>query len=115
MRRSVSGLLVVCLVLTLVLVPGLLAQVTKDAKTGLDRLEGTVVSIDKDKSTIMIRQRTGSAAVWTISFDANTKFTYRNEASTVDEVKDGRRVIILAKVGPENKIAASRVDVRTGK
>jgi cytochrome c-type biogenesis protein CcmE len=115
MRKTVSGLIVMGLVLTLVLAPGLMAQATKDAKTGLDRLAGNVVSIDKDKSTLTIRQRGSNAVVWTITYDANTKFTYRNAASTVDEVKDGRRVIVLGKFDQSNKMTASRVDVRTGK
>ena len=114
MRRTVSGMLVMCLVLTLVMVPGLLAQATKDAKTGLDRLEGNVVSVDKDKSTMMIRQRGSNNVVWTITYDAKTTFTYRNQPSAVDEVKDGRRVIVLGKFDESNKMAATRVDVRTG-
>ena len=115
MKRSVSSLLVMTLVLTLVLVPGLLAQASKDAKTKLDRLEGYVVSVDKDKSTIMIRQRGGTNVIWTIGFDAKTKFTYRNQASSLGDVKDGRRVIVLGTFGEGNKMTANRVDVREGK
>ena len=41
MRRSISCMLVMGLVCSLVLAPGLYAQATKDTKTGLDRIEGT--------------------------------------------------------------------------
>jgi hypothetical protein len=113
MKRSISCVLVAGLVCLLVLAPGLLAQATKDAKTGLDRIEGYVVSIDKDKSSLSVRQKAGTNIMWTVVYNADTKFTYRNSPSSVDEVKDGRRVICLGKFGDKNAMTATRVDVRT--
>ena len=113
MKRSISCVLVVGLVCLLVLAPGLLAQATKDAKTGLDRVEGYVTSIDKDKSAVSIRQKSGTNVVWKIVYNADTKFTYRNSPSSVDEVKDGRRVICLGKFDDKSTMTASRIDIRT--
>jgi len=113
MRRGISCVLVLGLVCLLVLVPGLYAQATKDAKTGLDRIEGTVTSIDKDKSSLVIRQKSGTNVTWNIVYNADTKFTYRNSPSTMDEVKEGRRLICLGKFDGKSTMTAARIDVRT--
>jgi len=113
MNRGISRMCALLLVVLLVLVSVPFAQVQKDAKSGLDRLEGTVRSIDKNASTITIQQMGTSKAIWKIDYNKETKFTYRNSASTVDEVKEGRRVICLGKAEGTGKLAAARVDVRT--
>jgi hypothetical protein len=113
MKRSIPCVLVVGLVCLLVLAPGLLAQATKDAKTGLDRIEGYVVSIDKDKSAVSVRQKSGTNVMWKIVYNADTKFTYRNSPSSVDEVKDNRRVICLGKFDDKSTMTAARIDIRT--
>jgi hypothetical protein len=113
MKRSIPCVLVVGLVCLLVLAPGLLAQATKDAKTGLDRIEGYVVSIDKDKSAVSVRQKSGTNVMWKIVYNADTKFTYRNSPSSVGEVKDNRRVICLGKFDDKNTMTAARIDIRT--
>ncbi len=112
MKRSVCCMLVVGLVCLIVLVPGVYAQATKDAKTGLDRIEGYVVSIDKDKSALVVRQKSGTNVTWNVLYNADTKFTLRNAPSKVDEMKDGERVIILGKFDDKNKLTATRIDIR---
>ncbi len=113
MKRSISCVLVMGLVCLIALVPGVYAQATKDAKSGLDRIEGYVVTIDKEKSALTVRQKSGTNIVWNVAYNADTKFTYRNAVSKVDEVKDGRRVIILGKFDAKNVLQATRIDVRT--
>ncbi len=113
MKRSISCLLVMGLVSLLVLVPGIYAQASKDAKSGLDRIEGYVVTVDKDKSSLTVRQKSGTNIVWKVVYNADTKFTYRNAPSKVDEVKDGRRVICLGKFDDKTTLTAARIDVRT--
>jgi hypothetical protein len=113
MKRSVSCMLVLALVCLLVLVPGLNAQAKKDAKSGLDRIEGYVVTIDKDKSALTVRQKTGTNIVWKVVYNADTKFTYRNAPSKVDEVKEGRRLICLGKFDDKTTMTAARIDIRT--
>ena len=115
MKRRLLSMLVMVLAFSLVLVPCLYSQATKDTKSGLDRFDGTVMSISKDTSTITLRQ-TGKTATWTIVYNKETTFTYRNAPSTIDEVKDGRRIIVLGSFEKgSNKMTASRIDVREGK
>ena len=113
MNRGISRMFALLLVVLLVQVSVSFAQVQTDARSKLDRLEGTVRSVDKDASTITIQQMGTSKAIWKISFNKETRFTYRNSASTLDEVKEGRRVICLGKAEGTGKLAAARVDVRT--
>lgn len=116
MRRSIASILAVALVSSLGLAAGLHAQATKDTKTKLDRLEGTVLTIDKAKSEITIRQRKTTNTQWTIVYTPDTKFTYRNAEATLDKVKEGLRVICEGSFGAEKtKLNAVRIDVRTDK
>ncbi len=114
MKRSVACMLVLTLMCSIVLVSALYAQATKDSQTKLDRIEGTIQSVNKDKSMIMVRQRGSTNTVWTVVYSAETAITYRNQPSTIDEVKDGRRVIVLGKFGVKDQINAARIDIRTG-
>ncbi len=115
MKRSLVSMFVLVLAFSLVLVPCLYSQATKDTKTGKDRFDGPVMSIDKTTSTITLRQ-TGKNATWTIVYTKDTTFTYRNQPSTVDEVKEGRRIIVLGSFEKgSNKMTASRIDIREGK
>jgi hypothetical protein len=111
MRRWMPVFVVCTLSLALVLGTGLFAQVRKDAETGLDRIEGRIQAVNKDKSLIMIKQSGGMS--WEVTFDANTKFTKLNKPSALDQMKEGDRVICLGKAaGKDNKLAASRIDAR---
>jgi hypothetical protein len=111
MRRSTYACVVGMVTLALVCSISLSAQVRKDTETGLDRVSGVVQSVDKAKSTIVIRQQSGPN--WTIAFDAKTKFSKANEPSTLDEVKEGVRVICLGKAAEKDmKLQAERIEVR---
>lgn len=115
MKRAIVSVLAVAVV-SLGLAAGLRAQATKDEATKLDRLEGYVVGIDKEKSEIRIRQRGTTSQEWTIAYTPTTAFTYRNEKGTLDNVKENLRVICLGKFGTEKtKMTAERIDVRTDK
>jgi hypothetical protein len=114
-KRAIVSVLAVAVV-SLGLAAGLRAQATKDEATKLDRLEGYVVGIDKEKSEIRIRQRGTTSQEWTIAYTPTTAFTYRNEKGTLDNVKENLRVICLGKFGTEKtKMTAERIDVRTDK
>lgn len=113
MKRQISIMTALALVVSLVLVSGAYSQIKKDAASGLDRLEGTIQSINKDTSTITIRQTGTGNVLWQIVYDKDTKFTYRNDPSSFNEVKEGRRVICLGKAEGSGRMVASRVDVRT--
>jgi hypothetical protein len=113
-RHSKSSLLAIALILSLVLIPALIAQAKKDIQTGEDRLEGTIQSVNKD-STITLRQANKNNVVWQIAFTKDTKFTFRNKPATVAELKDGIRVICLGKFLEGTKMTATRIDARTEK
>ncbi len=113
MKRGVSILFVSLLVLSLVVAAGAFAQIKQDTKTKLDRIEGLVQSVDKEKSTFSVQQMDTTQALWKISFDEKTKFTYRNNASSVKDLKQGLRVVCLGKAGATGTLKAERVDMRT--
>jgi len=113
MRRSFG----ICLglffgfLLTLALATPVQAQ-EKKGSAKEDRLSGTIHMINKDTSTITIRRGNVQRQ---IVYNADTKFTYRNQPSTIEEAKDGRRVICLGKFNDKTQLVATRVDVREGK
>jgi hypothetical protein len=113
MRREISIMIILALACSLVLVSGLTAQVRPNYKeSSMDKVEGMVVEIEKDKSIIRIRQATTTNALWDIVFNDQTKFTYRNSPSSFDEVKVNRRVICLGKIDGK-RLTAVRVDIRS--
>ncbi len=111
MRRrsfSVFVTLLLGIILTLCLA---LAASAQEKKGGAkeDRLSGRVHMINKETSTITIR--VGSIQRQVV-YNADTKFTVRNKAGSMTEVKDGRRVICMGKYDDKARLVASRVDVR---
>jgi hypothetical protein len=112
MKRSVSWVVVLMLVSSLVLAPGLFSQIKNDPKTGLDSIEGTIQSIDKAKMTMVVRERGTGNLDYTVSFTEKTTYTYRNEPAQAADVKDGVRVVVLGKAEGANKLAAARIDIR---
>ena len=113
MRRGTPAVMILILGLTLVLGAGIYAQVKKDTKTGLDRIEGTIQAINKDKSTLTVKQ-TGTTTSWKVLYTGETKFTMRNQPAKVDDLKDGLRVIVLGKY-EKDELKADRIDIRTTK
>ena len=112
-RSSVAIALGACLVATLFLMPVSAVQ-DKDAKGGAakeSRIDGTIQSIDKGTKTIVVRLR-GKGDTKQVLYEDSTKFTFRNKAATIDDVKDGRRVICVGTYNDKNKLIATRVDVR---
>ncbi len=114
MRRGIPAVMILVLGLTLVLSVGLYAQLKKDAKTGLDRLEGTIQTLDKEKFTMSVVQRSATEASWQVAFNDKTAITLKNKPAKIDDLKMGSRVIVLGKF--ENKVLnAHRIEIRTEK
>jgi hypothetical protein len=84
---------------------------TATAKVKEDRIDGTVKGVDKKTKTILVRLR-GKGTSEDVIYDDATKFTFRNKAATLDDVKDERRVICLGKKNDKGQFAATRIDVR---
>jgi hypothetical protein len=104
------------LTLALVVSPALAATSFAQAKTHdpsqLDLLEGRVVRIDKDKSTVEVRQSGPSMVTFTVAWDGETYFSHRNEASSLDKLGEGGKVICLGTFDEGNRMMAKRIDMR---
>ncbi len=114
-RFSVLALLGAAFLCLAVAVP-VLAQ-KKAGKKGDSkdqRLDGRVVMVNKDTSTITVRDRRTNAQRQVV-YDASTRFTFRNKEGKLDDVKDGIRVICLGKFDDKARLMASRVDIREGR
>ena len=114
MKRGIPVVMILVLGLTLVLVVGLYGQIKKDAKTGLDRIEGTIETLNKDKSTLSLKQSRGSGAAWQVAYSDKTVITLRNKPAKIEDLKEGLRVIALGKY-EQNALNATRIDIRTEK
>jgi hypothetical protein len=112
MKRAILSAVALALVFSLVLAPGLYAQAKQDPKTQLDRIDGRVRSIDKDKSIVIVRQSATANIDWQVTYNDQTKFTYRNEPASFSELKEGRRVVCLGKVQGTTGLLAARIDIR---
>ena len=86
------------------------AQDQKKTSAKVDRLSGTVHSIDKDTSSIIIRK---GAVQRRVLYNAETKFTIQNRQGSIDDVIVGRQVICLGSFNDKSQLMATRVDVRS--
>ena len=112
-RKTIASFvaLILGIVLSLTLTTGVRAQETKPAaKPKEDRLSGTVQMIDKNTSTITLRKDNTTRSV---VYNNDTKYTLHNKPSSLDQVKEGRKVICLGKFDEKNRLVATRIDVRT--
>jgi hypothetical protein len=86
------------------------AQEQKKSSTKEDRLSGTVHTIDKDASAIIIRQ---GAVQRRVIYNAETKFTIQNKPGSIDDVIVGRKITCLGSFNDKSQLMATRVDVRS--
>ena len=86
------------------------AQDQKKTSTKEDRLSGTVHTIDKDASAIIIRQ---GAVQRRVIYNAETKFTIQNKPGSIDDVIVGRQVNCLGSFNDKSQLMATRVEVRS--
>jgi hypothetical protein len=117
MKRSVSLPLVLALLSSLLPASTATAQ-AKPEGGGLYRLEGTVIAVNKEASTITIRQRSRTNMAWTIHYTDATDFSYRNSKASLEDVRNGRRLICLGRFeekGGKNVMTAVVIDVRSGR
>lgn len=104
------------LAFSLAAVPPLAAQTKKDKSSGLDRIEGTIESLDKQKRSMRVRQRNRANMVWTVLYTDETAISYRNEDATAEDLKVGRRVIALGRFAEGSvKLQALLIDIRSGR
>jgi hypothetical protein len=73
-------------------------------------LSGTVHAIDKDASSIIIRQ---GAIQRRVVYNAETKFTIQNKPGSIDDVIVGRKVTCIGSFNDKSQLLATRVDIRS--
>jgi hypothetical protein len=109
-RFAVVVAICACTALVFVLIAQTLAQSNKDTPTPV-RYSGRINVLDKDAKTITVQVKNATIQ---IKYTDKTKFTYRNEPGSVNDLQKGRRVIVL--VDPAQKdVVAERIDVTEGK
>ncbi len=106
MRMRLSVAMGLCLAIALTL-----SAMPVAAQEKPDRVEGRIQNIDKATSTVTVTLR-GKTNTVEVIFNEKTVFTFRNKASTVDEVKTGRNVICLGKLNDKAQLMATQIDVR---
>ncbi len=113
MRRSLSILfaLVVAIVFSLAAAAPASAQ-GKKAKKDEGRVSGTVQMINKDTSTITVRERRTNVNRQVV-YNADTKFTDReNKPAKMEDLKDGRRVIAVGAWNDKTQLVAKTISIR---
>jgi hypothetical protein len=111
MRRKelISLLASVCLLVSLAALTSAADEKRTSIKEG--RLTGTIHRVNKDASTIIIRNGADQRKV---VYNAETKFTFQNKpGASIDDVIVGRRAICLGTFNDKTQLTATRVDVRT--
>ena len=86
------------------------AQDQKKTSTKEERLDGTVHTIDKDTSSIIIRKGPVQRRV---VYNAETKFTIQNKPGSIDDVIVGRQVTCLGSLNDKTQLLATRVEIRS--
>jgi hypothetical protein len=112
-----AGVLALAAVSSLVMLTNAYSQAKLDPKTGLSRIEGSVLAIDKDKAVIKVKQAGSKNVTWDIAYTAETTFTAHNKDAKLDTVVVGAQVICLGKFADPDKektrMTAARIDVRS--
>jgi hypothetical protein len=107
-KRWIAWFAGVSLFLTLAVIAS--AQDQKTTSTKEDRLSGTVHTIDKDASAIIIRQ---GAVQRRVIYNAETQFTIQNKPGSIDDVIVGRKVNCLGSFNDKTQLLATRVEIRS--
>jgi Cu/Ag efflux protein CusF len=117
MRRNLSVVMALLVGMVLALSVVALAaaqQKEKPAPAKQQRLSGRVEMIDKDAKIVTLRTNPGNVPRQVV-YSGSTKFTFRNKPGSLDDVKDGRRVICRGTFNDKNQFVANRIDVREGR
>jgi hypothetical protein len=89
---------------------GVAQEKKKVAAPKEDRVSGTIQVMNKDASSFTVR--TSGNIQRTVVWNADTKFTKVNQPGSVDEIKEGVRVICMGKFDEKSRLVATRIDVR---
>lgn len=113
MNKHYVVVIALCAALALMLATaGQMAAQEQTAKGNMIEYKGRVNVVSKESSSVAIQS--GSRVIQ-VKYTATTKFTYRNKPGSIDDLKEGRRVIVLVDPAQKDKMVATRIDVREGK
>ena len=73
------------------------------------RVSGVVARINKEKSEMTV-ERSGSPR--TVVYSGDTKWTKRNKPGSMDDIKEGGRVICVGTANDKKQFLATRCDAR---
>ena len=110
-RFALAVAIFACAALVFVSTDQSAAQEQKSDKKPL-QYSGRVNVLSKDAMTISIQAK---SRVLQIKYTEKTKFTFRNKPGSIDDVKEGRRVIVLVDPDKQKDMVALRIDVREGR
>ena len=105
---------VFCFLFTLLLGVAVLASAQKKGEKAKKetRLDARVVMINKDTSTITVRERRTNVQRQVV-YNASTKYTDRdNKPAKLEDIKDGRRVIAVGKWNEKTQLVADTISIR---
>jgi Ni/Co efflux regulator RcnB len=117
MRKTMIVLLAVLVAVGVLAVPqksaiASPAAAASQAAPKEDRVSGTIVRQNKDKSTLTVREQR-SKIERTVFYNASTKWTKgKGEPTDMKEFKDGSRVICLGKLNEKGELTATRIDLQ---
>jgi len=74
------------------------------------RVRGTLKTIDKAASTLIVAQKSGTDKI--VHFDSATEWTSKTQKIDPSEFKDGAHVICLGKYDDKGAFHATRIDLR---
>jgi hypothetical protein len=74
------------------------------------RVRGTVKTVDKDASTIIVTEQAGTEKI--VHFDSATEWTRKTQKIDPSEVKEGVHVLCLGKYDEKGTFHATRIDLR---
>jgi hypothetical protein len=107
--RSILALVVAVLVFFALAMTASAQKKTKQTKE--DRISGTIQMINKDTKTITVR--TSGNVQRQVVYNDDTKYTKVNKpGGTLEELKDGTRIICLGKFNDKTQLVATRIDIR---
>ena len=87
---------------------GVTIQAGAQEKKKETRIEGRVQAMNKDKSEIVVQRAT---TFRTVTYNSATKWTKLNQPGSMDDIKEGYRVICVGTI-TDKKFVASQCDAR---
>jgi hypothetical protein len=76
-----------------------------------DRVSGTILRSNKDKSTLVVKERR-SGIERTVIYNASTKWTKDQQPADMAAFKDGLYVVCVGKLNEKGELTATRIELQ---